>query len=218
MTLKELFMTFLKYVKIIVIFPIILVTVVAYLNYTQKAPVYSTSATLYVIDSNNATASNIAYVEMLMYDYQQLGSTSYVRELTQTALGTDYPYLGGTTVSVSMNIDNHVMYIKATGSNPAVCANVANVYSTCMINYLSEKLGATNISILEAAKMPSATTGPQRKQPIMYAGIAGAALGIALMLIIEFSNTTIRTPEDIEKEYNLPVLGEIAKFRKKGKD
>lgn len=217
MDIMNIIKLFLHNMKIIVIFPVIFVTVVSYHNFTTKTPDYSATATLYVVDRDNTTASNIAYIEMLMYDYQQLSQTSDVRRMTQIALGEEYPNLGGTGVSVSMNIDNHVMFVKASGKNPATCANVANVYSTCMIQYLNEQLGATNISILEPATQPYGSTGPARQNPIMIAGVAGLAVGCLLIFALDAANTTIRTAEDVEREFNLPVLAEIGKFKKKGK-
>lgn len=67
---------------------------------------------------------------------------------------------------------------------------------------------------IEAAAVPSA---PVRPIPVRD-GMLGAAVGLALMgglaLLLEYLNTSLRTPEDVEIGLGLPVLGYINDMEK----
>lgn len=211
MNLRDILTIIIKRMKIIVIFPVVLVTIVSYMNYTRQPPVYSTSAVLYTIDKGTTNLTEIAAVERLMPNYQLLSTTSEMRAIVTEALGYGF---GDCSVSVSMNTEAHTMTISTRSKNPARAANVANTYASCIIKYLKDTMGREDITILESASKPSSPSGPERKQSILTAGGGGLLLGIIFVLLLEMSNNTIRHSEDIEKEYGLPTLAEIGKFNK----
>lgn len=211
MTIRDILFTLCRRMKIIVIFPIVVVTLYSYWNYTTQPPVYSSSAVLYTIDKSSTNISEIAMVERLMVNYKLLAQTSEMRELVSIALGES---IADTGVGISIDTTHHTMTISTSNRNPAKAANVANVYAATIINYLKDTMGLTNITFLEEARMPSSPSGPLREKPIMTAGIISTVIGIAVVFIIEYANTTIRTPEDVSKNFNLPVLAEIGKYTK----
>lgn len=211
MTVRDVIFTLCKHMKIIVLFPVIFVTIYSFWNYTTQAPTYSTQAVLYTIDKGSTNINEIATVERLMVNYRLLAQTSEVRSLVERAMGGS---IAGTGVSISMDTTNHTMTVSTTDANPARAANVANAYAATIISYLDDTMGLTNVSFLEPASVPYSPTGPLREKPIMTVGMLSVAVGIIFVLILEYSNTTIRTPEDISKNYNLTVLAEIGKFSK----
>ncbi len=211
MSLRDIIQMLLQKMKIIVIFPVIAVTVVSYINYTSQKPVYNASAVLYTIDKATTNISEIATVERLMPNYLLLSKTSEVRELVQQALGHESL---NCAVSITMDTGSHTMTVTTTSGNPAVAANVANTYATCIIQYLQDTMGREDISILESAGFPTSPSGPQRQKSITMAGVAGLAVGVLFVFILEFSNNTVKTPEELEKEYGLPTLAEIGRYTK----
>lgn len=214
MLIRDILFVICKRMKIIVIFPVIAVILYSYWSYTTQAPVYSASAVLYTIDKSSTNISEIAIVERLMPNYQLLAQSSEVRGMVSDALGDG---IGDTGVSISIDTEKHTMTISTTGANPAKTANVANTYAATIINYLGNTMGLDNISFLETARHPSSPIGPEREKPILIVGILSTFLGVAVVLFFEYANTTIRTPEDIEKAYNLTVLAEIGRYNKSKK-
>ncbi len=211
MTIRDIFNIIISKMKIIVIFPIIAVTIVSYTNYTSQKPVYTASTVLYTIDKGTTNISEIAAVERLMPNYLLLSKTSEMRSLVVDAMGGD---MGDASVSITMNVDSHTMTIVTTSGNPATAANVANTYATCIIQYLYDLMGREDITILEAAHLPTVPSGPQRQNSIMMAGIVGLALGVGFVFLLEFSNNTIKNPEELDRDYGLPVLAEIGRYTK----
>ncbi len=214
MLVRDILFVICKRMKIIVIFPVIAVILYSYWSYTTQVPVYASSAVLYTIDKSSTNISEIAIVERLMPNYQLLAQSSEVRGLVTEAFGDS---IGDTGVTISIDTDKHTMLISTTGTNPSKVANVANTYAATIINYLNDMMGLDNISFLETAKRPSSPIGPERERPILVVGILSTFAGVALVLFLEYANTTIRTPEDIEKAYNLTVLAEIGRYNKSKK-
>ena len=211
MTIRDVIFIICKRMKFIVIFPVVVVTLYSYWNYTTQVPTYSARAVLYTIDKGSTNINEIAIVERLMPNYQLLSQTGEVRKMASENLGES---LGGVGVSISIDVEKHTMTVSTSGTNPSRVANVANVYAATIIEYLGDTMGVDNISFLETATRPGAPTGPLRQRPILVAGIISTFLGIVTVFVLEFANTTIRTPEDIEKAYNLTVLAEIGRYNK----
>ncbi len=211
MTIRDVIFTLCKHMKIVVLFPVIFVTLYSFWNYTTQVPVYSTKAVLYTIDKGSTNINEIATVERLMVNYRLLAQTSEVRGLVEKSLGKS---IAGTSVSISIDTTNHTMTVSTSDTNPARAANVANAYAATIISYLDDTMDLTNISFLEPARVPSSPSGPLREKPIMTVGALSIVAGVVFVFILEYANTTIRTPEDISKNYNLPILAEIGRFTK----
>ena len=69
-----------------------------------------------------------------------------------------------------------------------------------------------NISIVDRAEPPGGPFKPSLLYNLAIALLLGAMLGVALALLLEFLDDTLKTPEDIEQHLRLPVLGIIPKL------
>jgi len=66
-----------------------------------------------------------------------------------------------------------------------------------------------NISLIDSALRPSSPYLPNTQKNILTALALGLAIGVGLVLILEFLDTTIRRTEDVEQLVGRPVLGLI---------
>jgi capsular exopolysaccharide synthesis family protein len=75
--------------------------------------------------------------------------------------------------------------------------------------------GATNtLKVVEPALVPVNPVGPGKPVVIALAGIIGLLLSSGTAYLLEFIDDTIKTPEEITKLLNLPVIGYFAKMGK----
>ncbi len=72
--------------------------------------------------------------------------------------------------------------------------------------------GANNITVVDRAEIPAAPFKPDLNQNLLTAMLLGLMGGIALAFFLEHLDDTIRTPEDMEKLTQLPVLGVIPRM------
>ena len=214
MTLRDIVKVLLDRMKIIVLFPVVFVIIAAYFSYTAQTPVYTAQTSLYLLEADaSASTTQIAYIEKMTENYRQLAMTSHVMEAAAKAMNVSS--LADCTITVTANAAAHMMTVTVTAPNPATAANTANVYSECAIAYISQKMSANNISILEAAVPPSSPSGPSYKRPVLLAGAVGIILGLAVAFVLELSRRTVKTEADITEDYNLPVLAEIPEWKRK---
>ncbi len=82
---------------------------------------------------------------------------------------------------------------------------------------ITEKAQNINVWIVEKAKVPEFPSKPNRKRNILLGIIMGLFGGVGLALFLEYLDNTIKTPDDIEERFNIPVLATISKLKNKSK-
>ncbi len=72
-----------------------------------------------------------------------------------------------------------------------------------------ENVPATNIRIVYPALIPEAPVFPRKSRTLMLAAGLGLFLGVALALVLESLDTTLKTPEEVEGSLGIPSLAMI---------
>ncbi len=84
---------------------------------------------------------------------------------------------------------------------------------------ITEESQAINVWVIEDAALPKIPASPNKKRNILLAIILGLFGGLGLAFFFEYLDNTVKTPEDIEDRFDIPVIGTISlqKDRVKGK-
>lgn len=82
---------------------------------------------------------------------------------------------------------------------------------------ITEKAQNINVWVVEKAQLPDFPSKPNRKRNILLGIIMGLFGGVGLALFLEYLDNTIKTPDDVEDKYNLPVLTTVSKIKDKTK-
>lgn len=67
----------------------------------------------------------------------------------------------------------------------------------------------SNIRIVETAQVPVSPISPNKKRNLLLSMVLGLFCGAGLAFFFEYLDQTVRTEEDIQKHFNLPVLSVI---------
>ncbi len=78
-------------------------------------------------------------------------------------------------------------------------------------------LGDTSVSVVSAASVPHNPVKPNKKLNMAIAMVLGLMVFTLLAFVLEFLDNTLKTPDDVLKELELPVLGVIPKLNKKSR-
>jgi succinoglycan biosynthesis transport protein ExoP len=70
-------------------------------------------------------------------------------------------------------------------------------------------VGANNISVVDLANVPENPRSPSWPLNMTLALVLGLSLGGALALLLDYLDDSFRSPEDIERELGLPVIGVV---------
>jgi polysaccharide biosynthesis transport protein len=75
---------------------------------------------------------------------------------------------------------------------------------------LTEKNQLVNVWVLKKAELPFAPTNIKKKKRNVLLGIMLGLFGsIGIAFFLEYLDNTVRTPEDIEEKFDIPVIGTI---------
>jgi succinoglycan biosynthesis transport protein ExoP len=73
-------------------------------------------------------------------------------------------------------------------------------------------LETNNVRVMEEASPPKVPVRPRRLWNLMLSVVAGLGVGIAVAFTIDYFDTTVKTPNDVERYLGLPVIGIVPTF------
>jgi len=74
---------------------------------------------------------------------------------------------------------------------------------------ITERNQSVNVWIIEKAELPEVPAKPNKKRNILLGIILGLFGGIGLAFFFEYLDNTVKTPEDVEEKFNIPVISTI---------
>jgi polysaccharide biosynthesis transport protein len=81
---------------------------------------------------------------------------------------------------------------------------------------LTEEMKTGNIRIIDTAETPQFPVKPRKKRNLLLAVVMGLFLGFGLALFLEYLDNTIKLPDEIKEELNIPFLGAVPAFASNG--
>jgi succinoglycan biosynthesis transport protein ExoP len=78
---------------------------------------------------------------------------------------------------------------------------------------LTEGLEATNIMVVDPARIPDHPVKPKKARNVLLAIIVGLTLGVGMAFFFEYLDNTINTPDELERYFKVPFLGVVSKFK-----
>jgi capsular polysaccharide biosynthesis protein len=124
-------------------------------------------------------------------------------------------------LSASVVPGTSLIVVSVTDRDPVVAMNLANAASNEFVNEMlkidpitATFNGATSsprspVSLYEAARLPSVPISNGLSRNLVLSGIFGLLAGVALILLLDYLDVTVRSPNELERRIGLPVLGII---------
>lgn len=73
-------------------------------------------------------------------------------------------------------------------------------------------LETNNVSVIEEAVVPRTPIRPRKAVNLVAAVVVGLLVGVGTALTLEYFDTTVKTPDDVERHLGLPVIGIVPQF------
>ena len=73
-------------------------------------------------------------------------------------------------------------------------------------------LETNNVSVIEEAVVPRTPIRPRKAVNLVAAVVVGLLVGVGTALTLEYFDTTVKTPDDVERYLGLPVIGIVPQF------
>jgi len=193
-----------------------------YATKTYVVPIYKAESTLF-IGKENDVLSGISLGDFqldskLVIDYRELIKTRLVTEEVINDLE-----LKSTRNEVVSNLriniitESRFMNIIYQDPIPERATQIVNRFSQVLVDKAETIVGVSNIQIVDYAIIPTSPISPNAVMNALIAAMIGAMVAVGLILLKMAMNNTIQDESNVEKEFGIPVLGVIPKFKGEGR-
>lgn len=220
-SLKELFDYYKSKIVVMILMTILVVAMGAVYVNMFHVPKYTSSTTLVLVgfssDNNSEaiTQNDITVNQKLTATYQEIAKSRRVVAEVINSLKLDISYEElAKSIKVSSVNNTEIIKISVTNENKKIAYKIAQELAKVFSKEVSEIYNVSNISILDAADLPTEpSTMSPLKQMVVFT-LVGLALAFGIVFILFYFDTTIKSTEQIENKLGFPVLGGIPDYKR----
>ena len=115
-------------------------------------------------------------------------------------------------VKVSPVNNTEVIDVVATTNDPKLSADIANKVVEVFEEKIYDIMQIENVTTLTKAKIPQKKSGPSTTRNMLIGGVLGALICAAITVITLFTDTKIKTEDEVKKIFDYPIIGRIPDF------
>lgn len=203
-----------KKIRILLITAIFIVLGTFY-SYKYITPEYISSATLVLATSegkadnqiNTITTTDITLNSKLVSTYSELlKSKNVIRQvISNLRMNVEEEELRE-NISISSVKDTELIKISVTSKDPTDASKIANEMAKVFIDEVSEIYNINNVHIVDKAEINNEPSNINHIKDIVIFGLIGAFISIFSAFIGNVLDTTVKTVEEVEKQFKVPVL------------
>lgn len=217
--LKELFEMFWnKKIKIILIVAIFAVIGVIY-SIGFVVPEYTAFTKLVLAGQSSdatgntteaITTTDLTINSKLVGTYSELvTSNDVVRQvITNTGINISEEALKS-SIEVSSVEDTDVIKISVTNQNPTYATKLANETAKAFMEKVAEIYNINNVHVVDEAEEPQNPSNVNHLKDVIIFTFIGVVVAVAYVLIANMLDNTIKTREEVERLFKIPVIAEI---------
>lgn len=213
MTLLELLTLLRKRLALVIALPVICALVTAMFCWGFMPNEYTAETSIYALsktsgnggDADVVTSSDLSASQMLANDFAELAKNEQIRDETAQAIGLNS--LADFKIAVSSSTTTRVIKVAVTGKDPESAALVANKLTDEISETAVRIMNVEAVNIVSEAKVPTSPSGPSRMLYTLVAFLAGLFVAIAIVVIMDMLNTTIRDDAEATELLEAPVIG-----------
>lgn len=187
---------------------------------------YSADATGTVTSSETSTDAGTSLMfenlaKSKVKSYMQWAKTRSVAEhaIDELGLKTSAESLVG-RISVDNPIDTPVIRVVASAGTPEAARDLATAWLNGLAKEGERQAGITDetekgvspvliLRVTESASLPTSPTFPNVKLSVVIGLIVGLLIGIVYALLKSILDRRLRTAEQVEREFEVPVIGAV---------
>ncbi len=215
--LKELLMLFWnKKVKILLIVAIFIAIGIIY-TIGFVTPKYTSTTSLVLATSNNSqqssgtiTTTDLTLNSSLVSTYRELvTSTSVVRQVISNLGITMEEEQLKKEISVSSVTNTALIKISVTDENSINAAKSANELANVFAEEVTKIYKLDNVYVLDKAEVSETPSNVNHAKDVIIFACAGLVVAVLYVIILNMLDTTIKSAEEVEKQFKVPVLASI---------
>ena len=216
MELREYFQIIKKRWLLVVVITLLASLISALVSYFFIKPTYKADISV-IIGSTSSVGeeSSQSYNDVLMYQkivqsYTEIAKTRLVAEDVIDTLNLDMSSSQLINmISVSVKSNTEILNIMVKADDAVLARSIANQYAKSLKKISLEIRNIDNVQLMDDAVLPTSPDSPRPLLNIAIAFFLGLMLSVGIIFLIEYLDSTIKSQEELEKLFNVPVLGAI---------
>lgn len=167
--------------------------------------------------SSSVTYNDIQLSQKLASTYKQILMSEAISDTVINNLHLDDLYNIGTKqyneiVTVNAESNTEVMSIKTETNDPELSANISNEIVDVFISKIYNIYDVNNVTILNRAKVPTKKSWPSNFKFAAIGGVIGLLLCAIIAIIKYFTDTKVKTEEEVKAIFDYPIIGSVPEF------
>ena len=216
-SLQDLFKMIRKRIGLISLLTILAIMVAGVTSILVLTPVYQSSTEILVNQSRTGvgqlTDQNIQTDLQLINTYSGIIKSPVILDQVVEEMKLDM-----TTeeliqkITVSNADQSQIVNISVQDENPGMAVEIANTVAYIFENDIQELMNIDNVRVLSPAIMKE-NPSPVSPTPMLnmaIAAVVGLMLGVGIVFLLEYLDTTIKDQQYIEEILGLPLLGFVS--------
>ncbi|MDP2727229.1 MAG: Wzz/FepE/Etk N-terminal domain-containing protein [Dehalococcoidia bacterium] len=193
---------------------IVLASGAAYGFSRGQQPIYRSSAKIYVVTARPDLGLTLV-VKDIIYQYsQQIVSDKFLNQVIDGLRLDRSTEALRKMIKAAGTPDNLAIQVEVDDPSPLAAQRIAKALAAAFIeNHLVDMASVDprdqiNLKIYDETR-PGAFNRPQTRVNVMAGAVFGLLLGAIIAFLLEYTDDTIKTAEDVERHVALPAMGSI---------
>lgn len=158
-------------------------------------------------NGGSITTADIALNSQLVSTYSEIAKSNNVIREVISNLGINATEGGiRSNLSITSVEDTEVIRIQVTNANAVYAAKIANEIAKVFSKKVREIYNISNIYTLDEAETPGAPSNINHTKDVLLFMIIGMIISLTYVFIVSMLDNTVKTVEDIENGFDVPVL------------
>ena len=207
--------------KIAIILTAIVVALVAFgVSSFILTPEYSSTTRIYVVNRNQSENAGLTNQDLqagtyLVKDYKEIILSQDVLEKVISNLKLEQSGKGlSKKIQVTVPVDTRIVSIVVKDDQPEEASRIANALREVAAEKIIKVTRVSDVTTLEEARPALTPSSPNIRRNTLLAFLAGGAVMVILILLLELLDDRVKRPEDVEEVMQVALLGIIPDLNK----
>lgn len=212
--IRELLYAVKKRLALVLILPIIFSGIAAAVSYFVLKPVYQANVSIIISKNEGSilTQSDVSMYQSLVKTYIEIAKSDVVAEraIKEGNLEMSVRTLQS-SLTVSSQEETQIIKMSVNSGQSTDAVEKVEALAQAFLQESKRLLPSGNIEIMDHANVPQSPIKPKKIRNIIGAFVVGLMTAMVLAILIEYMKDTVKSEEDIEKYFGIPVIGVIPK-------
>lgn len=207
--------------KITIILTAIIAAVLAFCvsSFVLK-PEYSSTTHIYVVNRNQSDKAGLTNQDLqagtyLVKDYKEIILSQDVLEKVISNLKLEKTVRElSKKIQVTVPVDTRIVSITVKNAQPEEASRIANALREVAAEKIISVTRVSDVTTLEEARPALSPSSPNIRRNTLLAFLAGGAVMVISVLLLELLDDRVKRPEDVEEVMQIALLGIVPDLNK----